>query len=57
MKSANTCDLMARRGLYVEREELDSPLSNPARGITVIDYIVEWYIGGHRDRTLLKVVS
>ena len=33
----------------VEREELDSPLSNPARGIAVIDYIVEWYFEGHRD--------
>ena len=59
-KSARTCDLMAHRGLYViyvEREELDSPFSNPARGIAVIYYVVEWYFGGHRNRTLLKVVS
>ena len=40
---------MARRGLYVERGDLDSPFSNPARGIVVIYYIVEWYFGGHRD--------
>ena len=33
----------------VEREELDGPLSSPARGIAVIYYIVEWYFGGHRD--------
>ena len=42
---------------YVEREELDSPFSNPARGIAVVCYIVDWYFGGHRDRILLKVVS
>ena len=34
---------------YVEQEELDSPFSNPARGIAVIYYIIEWYFGGHRD--------
>ena len=42
---------------YVEREELDSLFSNPARGITVIYYVIEWYFGGHLNRTLLKVVS
>ena len=41
----------------VEQEDLDSPLSNPARGIAVIYYIIEWYFGGHCDLTLLKVVS
>ena len=34
---------------YVEQEELNSPFSNPARGIAVIYYIVEWYFRGHRD--------
>ena len=34
---------------YVEQEELDSPFSNPARGIAVIYYTVEWYFRGHRD--------
>ena len=34
---------------YVEREELNSPFSNPARGIAVIYYAIEWYFGGHRD--------
>ena len=34
---------------YVEQEELDSPFSNPARGITVISYVVEWYFRGHRN--------
>ena len=33
----------------VEWEELDSPLSNPARGIAVIYYIIKWYFGGYRD--------
>ena len=47
---------MARRGLY-EREELDGPFGNPARGIAVVYYAIEWYFGGHRNRTLLKVVS
>ena len=41
----------------VEWEVLYSPLSNPAHGIAVIYYIVKWYFGGHRGRTLLKVVS
>ena len=49
-KSASTCELMARRGMYyVEREELDSPFSNPARGIAVVYYVVEWYFRGHRN--------
>ena len=34
---------------YVEREELDSPFGNPARGIAVVYYVVEWYFGGHRN--------
>ena len=34
---------------YVEREELNSPFSNPARGIAVIYYVVKWYFGGHCD--------
>ena len=34
---------------YVEREELDGPLRNLARGIALIYYIVEWYFGGHRN--------
>ena len=57
-KSANTYDLIAV-GLvsYVKRKEFGGPFSNPARGIAVIYYIVEWYFGGHRNRTLLKVVS
>ena len=42
---------------YVKREELDGPFGNPARGISVVYYVVEWYFGGHRNRTLLKVVS
>ena len=42
---------------YVEREELDGPFGNPARGIAVVYYVIEWYFGGHRNRTLLKVVS
>ena len=33
----------------VEREELDSPFSNPARGIAVVYYVIEWYFGGHHD--------
>ena len=33
----------------VEREELDRPFSNPARGIAVIYYVVKWYLRGHRD--------
>ena len=42
---------------YVEREELDSPFSNPARSVAVINYVIEWYFGGDRNQTLLKVVS
>ena len=42
---------------YVEREELDCPFGNPARGIAIVYYVIEWYLGGHRNRTLLKVVS
>ena len=33
----------------VEWEELDGPLGNPARGNTVVYYVVEWYFKGHRD--------
>ena len=33
----------------VEWEELDAPLSNPACGITIIYYIIEWYFRGRRD--------
>ena len=28
---------------YVEREELDGPFGNSARGIAVVYYVVEWY--------------
>ena len=34
---------------YVEREELDGPFGNSARGIAVVFYVIEWYFGGHRD--------
>ena len=42
---------------YVERKELDGPFSNPARSIAVIYYVVEWYFEGHRNQTLLELVS
>ena len=42
---------------YVEWEELNGPFGNPARSISVVYYIIEWYFGSHRDRTLLEVVS
>ena len=42
---------------YVKWKELDGPFSDPARSVVVICYVVEWYFGGHRNRTLLKVVS
>ena len=42
---------------YVERKELDSPFSNPAHSVAVINYVIEWYFGGDGNRTLLKVVS
>ena len=42
---------------YVERKELDSSFSNPARGVAVIYYAIEWYFRGHHNQTLLKVVS
>ena len=41
----------------VKRKELDGPFSNLARSVAVIYYVVEWYFGGHHNRTLLKVVS
>jgi len=34
---------------YVEREELNSPFSNPARGLAVVYYVVEWHFRGHRN--------
>ena len=34
---------------YVEWEELNGPLGNPARGIAVIYDVIEWYFKGHRD--------
>ena len=34
---------------YVEREELDGPFGNPARGIAVVYYVIEWYFGGHHN--------
>ena len=49
-KSASTCDLIARFGLYVMSNGRSlSPFYNPARGIVVIYYVIEWYFGGHRD--------
>ena len=42
---------------YVKWKELDGPFGNPARGIAIVYYVVEWYFGSHRDRTLLEVVS
>ena len=42
---------------YVEWEELNGPLSDLAHGIAVVYYVVEWYLGSHRNRALLKVVS
>ena len=41
----------------VKWEEFDGPFGNPARSITVIYDVIEWYFGGHRDRTLLEVVT
>ena len=34
---------------YVEREELNSPFGNPARGIAIVYYVVEWYFRGDRN--------
>ena len=34
---------------YVERKEIDSPFSNSSRGVTVVYYVVEWYLGGHHN--------
>ena len=41
----------------VKWEELNGSFVNLARGIAVVYYVVEWHFGGHRNRTLLKVVS
>ena len=42
---------------YVEREELDGPLSNSARRVAVVYNVIKRYFGGYYYRTLLKVVS
>ena len=41
----------------VKWKELNGPFGNPARGIAVVYYVIEWYFGSHRDRALLEVVS
>ena len=41
----------------VKWQELNGPFGNPARSIAVVYNVVEWYFGGHRDRTLLEVVT
>ena len=33
---------------YVEWEELNGPLGNPARSVVVVYYVVERYFGGYR---------
>ena len=38
----------ARFVCYVEWEELNGPLGNLARGVAVVYYVIEWYLGGHR---------
>ena len=42
---------------YVEWKELYGLLSNPACGIAVVYYVIQWYFGSHHDRALLEVVS
>ena len=42
---------------YIKWKELNGPLGNPARGITVVYYVIEWYFGSHHDGALLEVVS
>ncbi len=41
----------------VEREELNGPFGNPARGVAVVYNIIKWHFRGYYNRTLLKVVS
>ena len=48
-KSANTCDLMARRGLYFMSNGRSSMAHLAIRPVVVIYYVVEWYFGGHRN--------
>ena len=31
----------------IKWKELNDPFGNPARGIAVVYYVVEWYFGGH----------
>ena len=42
---------------YVEREELNGPFGNLARGVVVVYNIIKWHFQGYCNRTLLKVVS
>ena len=57
-KSASTLGFngSTRFVCYVKWKELNGPFGNPASGVPVVDDIIEWYFGSHRDRTLLKVV-
>ena len=42
---------------YVEREELNGPFGNPARGVAVVYNIIKWHFRGYYNQTILKVVS
>ena len=58
-KSANTCDLMAHRGLYVMSNGRSSMAHLPIRPVAsrFVYYIIERHFRGYCNRTLLKVVS